>query len=72
MGGGQRVFQHNANFREFPPLPPLLPPLFGAYKSGSAEVRATFTDLSLGSKLHGVYGRDNCRTCILVILVGST
>ena len=54
MGGGQRVFQHNANFREFPPFLPSYHHMLGAYKSGSAEVRATITDLSLGSKLHGV------------------
>ena len=36
-GGGRRVFQHNAHFREFPPLPPLLPP----------HVRSLHTSLDL-------------------------
>ena len=38
--------------------------MLGAYKSGSAEVRVAITDISLGSKLHGV--------CILVILVWTS
>ena len=53
----------------FRPFLPSYHYMLGAYESGSAEVRAAITALSFGSRLHGVYGPNNCRTCVLVLFV---
>ena len=71
--GGREGGRDSSNimliFGSFRPFLPSYHHMLGAYKSGSAELRAAITDLSLGNRLHGVYGPDNCRICILVILV---
>ena len=49
--GSSNIMLTSGSFR---PFPPSYHHMLGAYKSGSAEVRAAIADLSLGSRMHGV------------------
>ena len=52
--GGRRSSNIMLTSGSFSPFLPSYHHMLGAYKSGSAEVRAAITDLSLGSRTHGV------------------